>query len=288
MAESGGGYYLPHFFGLREACRRWGRVMKRKALVFDLDGTMYRGTEVIEGARSFVEKCQEKGVPFYFLTNNSMRTPQENVLHMEKMGYRHLKPEQFYNSAMASAEYVAGRSDRRKAWMVGQEGMRQALIENGFEITDENPDFVFIGLDKNADYRTYSKALSMLLNGAALVGTNKDRILAKPGGFEVGNGSVVALFEYASNQKSPDISKPAAVMADLFCRHFGLEKEDVILIGDNLETDIALGANAGIRTLMVESGVHRKEDIERLGITPDWVIRDLSEIEPEQLTDNIR
>ncbi|WP_283651205.1 HAD-IIA family hydrolase [Ileibacterium valens] len=255
-----------------------------KTLVFDLDGTLYRGTEPIESGVRLVNEAMKKKIPVLFLTNNSMRTPEENVAHMEKMGYHNLLPEQFYNSAMAAAEYVAAHEEGTKAFYIGQNGMKQALLDNGFTITDEKPDFVFVGLDKNADYAAYSKALDMLLNGAKLIGTNKDRILAKPGGFEVGNGSVVALFEYAINQKSPDISKPSPVMMDLFCRHFGLKPEDILLIGDNLETDIALGFNSNVKTLMVESGVHHRQDIERLNIHPDWVIGDLSEVSPEQLT----
>lgn len=255
-----------------------------KTLVFDLDGTCYRGSELIPGAKKLVDEAIEKQIPFLFLTNNSMRTPEENVVYMEKMGYRNLKPEQFYNSAMAAAEFVAAKEGSKKAWYIGENGMKQALEDNGFEITEEKPDYVFVGLDKKADYRKYSKALDLLLNGAKLIGTNKDRILAKPGGFEVGNGSVVAMFEYALNQKSPDISKPSPVMMDLFCRHFDLKKEDLILIGDNLETDIALGQNSGIQTLMVESGVHHRDDIDRLKIYPDQVVSDLSEVSAEQLT----
>lgn len=258
----------------------------RKTLVFDLDGTLYRGKEPIREGIEFVEKCQEQGIPFLFLTNNSMRTPQENVLHMEKMGYKNLRPEQFYNSAMAAAQYAAEQFDERKAWFIGQNGMKEALEQNGFEITDQKPDFVFVGLDKTAGYTDYSKALAFLLDGARLIGTNKDRILNKPGGFEVGNGSVVALFEYATDRKSPDIAKPSPVMAELFCRHFHLNPEEIVLIGDNLETDIALGANSGIQTLFVESGVHHEPDIERLGIRPDLHAQSLADADPVQLSAN--
>lgn len=247
-----------------------------KSIVFDLDGTMYRGTEIIPGARKFLEACQEEQIPVYFLTNNSMRTPKENAEHMEKMGYTGIRPEQFFNSAMASAMYAREHFEGNKAWYIGAGGMKEALETHGFEITEENPDFVFIGLDKKADYAKYSKALSFLLNGARLIGTNKDRILAKPGGFEVGNGSVVALFEYATGTKSPDIAKPSGVMLDLFLKHFQLNRDDVILVGDNLETDIALGYLNQVETVFVTTGVHSGPDIERLQIFPDHITEDLS------------
>ena len=77
-----------------------------KTLVFDLDGTMYRGTQIIESAHQFLDYCILKKIPFIFLTNNSMRTPQENVKHMEDMGYTNIEPSMFYNSAMAACQYV--------------------------------------------------------------------------------------------------------------------------------------------------------------------------------------
>ena len=246
-----------------------------KTLLFDLDGTMYRGDAIIESAKLFLEACQKQNIPYLFLTNNSMRTREENVAHMEKMGYQGIKAEQFYNSAMASAQYVKVHYSGDKAYYLGKAGLEQALKEEGFNITDQDPDFVFVGLNKEATYREYSQALTFLLKGAKLIGTNQDRVLAKPDGFEMGNGSVVAMFEYATNQKSPDIAKPHTPILDLCLQHFHLQKEDVILIGDNLETDIILGKNAGVETLFVQTGVHTVQDIPRLGIEPDHVVSDL-------------
>ena len=217
-----------------------------KTLVFDLDGTMYRGTQIIESAHQFLDYCIQKDIPFIFLTNNSMRTPQENVKHMEEMGYTNIKPEMFYNSAMAASQYVKKHYEGNKAYYIGKQGMKDALNQEGFIIDDENPDFVFIGLDKDATYASYSKALSLILNGAKIIGTNNDRILAKPGGFEVGNGSVVDMFEYAANQKSPRIGKPNRVILDLCLEYFGLKEDEIVLIGDNLETDIKLGYEQNI------------------------------------------
>ena len=209
-----------------------------KTLVFDLDGTMYRGTQIIESAHQFLDYCIQNKIPFIFLTNNSMRTPQENVKHMQDMGYTNIEPSMFYNSAMAACQYVKKHYKGNRAYYIGKQGMKDALDQEGFIVDDENPDFVFIGLDKDATYKSYSKALSLILNGAKIIGTNNDRILAKPGGFEVGNGSVVDMFEYATNQKSPRIGKPNRTILDLCLEYFGLKEDEIILIGDNLETDI--------------------------------------------------
>ncbi len=249
-----------------------------KTLIFDLDGTMYRGNQVIETAKLFLTYCQTHDIPFLFLTNNSMRTPAENVQHMEKMGYSNLLTSSFYNSAMASCEYVCEHYEGRKAFYIGKDGMKQALLENGFEITTDHPDFVFVGLDKEATYESYSNALKYLLDGAKLIGTNSDWILASPNGFELGNGSIVAMFEYATKQKSPKIAKPYAPILNYCLQHYSLKKEDVLLLGDNLGTDIRLGYENGIDTVFVETGVHTRQDIETFGIKPKYTVSNLMEL----------
>lgn len=137
---------------------------------------------------------------------------------------------------------------------------------------------MFVGLDKQATYEKYSKALQYLLKGAILVGTNSDRLLATGDTYAVGNGSIVHMFEYASGQKSMAIGKPNAPILLEALEYFNLKKEDCILIGDNLETDIALGVNENVQTILVLSGVHQINDIERLKIVPDKVIERLDEL----------
>lgn len=252
--------------------------MNMKTLLLDLDGTMYRGTAIISSAKQFLDLCISSKVPYIFLTNNSMRTPQMNVEHMVKMGYTHIEPSQFYNSAMASCEYVKDKYTGNKAYYIGKDGMKQALLDTGFTITEDHPDFVFIGLNKDANYSMYSKALQFCLDGARLIGTNKDRILASPNGFEMGNGSIVAMFEYATSTISPDIAKPNAPILNYCLQHYHLKKEDVILVGDNLETDILLGKNNDVQTIFVETGIHTRKDIQRLEIYPDIVVSNLMEL----------
>ncbi|EOS60529.1 TIGR01457 family HAD hydrolase [Firmicutes bacterium M10-2] len=250
-----------------------------KTLVLDLDGTMYRGTKIIDSAKKFIDLCVEKKVPYVFLTNNSMRTREENAEHMQKMGYEHITSDMFFNSAMASAKYARKYLKGNKACFIGKNGMRQALLDEGFELVEQQPDFVFIGLNKDMTYDGYSAMLHHLLQGAKLIGTNDDRILAKEDGFEVGNGSVVKLFEYATGQTSPKIAKPHTPILDLCLEYFGLKKDEIILVGDNLETDIALGYNTGVETFFVETGVHQREDIEKIGVKPTHIGRDLLEFD---------
>lgn len=249
-----------------------------KTCLIDLDGTMYCGDTLIPGAKIFIDWMLAQGHAFLFLTNNATRTRAENAAHMEKLGYRGILPSHFFTSAMASAAYVAKRSDRRRAYYIGMAGLEEALLEQGFELVKEQADFVFVGLDKTADYRRYSDALKQLLDGARLIGTNTDRLIATSQGFDIGNGSIMNMFEYASSQTSPRIGKPYAPILELALDKLQLAKEDVVVIGDNLETDIRLGFDHGVETVFVTSGVHQREDIARLGVYPDHVVDDLREL----------
>ncbi len=249
-----------------------------KTYLIDLDGTMYRGTKIIPEAKVFLDYLLANELPFLFLTNNAKRTKQQNVEHMEKMGYTGIKPEHFFTSSMAAARYVAKRFAGRRAQYVGQDGLKEALLDEGFTIEDERVDFVFVGLDTSGDYMKYSGVLKYLLNGARLIGTNSDRLLAQADGFSIGNGSIVAMFEYACGQVSPKIGKPYQPILEECLEKYHLQKQDVIMVGDNLETDIKLGSDGGVETVFVTSGVHGEADVEKLQIYPDHTVTSLCEL----------
>lgn len=253
-------------------------VIKMKTLLLDLDGTMYRGTQIMEGGKELISALQKQGHQYLFLTNNSKRTQLQNVAHMEQMGYTGLKPTDFFTSAMAAAIYARKHYTQRNAYYIGEAGLKEALLQEGFTLVEDDPDIVFIGLDQNADYHKYSKAVNALANGAILIGTNHDRLLAQPNGFALGNGSVVAMMEYASGQKSPCIGKPYAPILEEALAYLGCDKEAVMLVGDNLETDIKLGVDQGVETAFVLGGVHTQKDIERLQIHPDHILKSLYDL----------
>ena len=165
----------------------------KKTYFIDLDGTMYRGSQIIEGAKEFIDTLTKRGERFVFLTNNAKRTKRQNVEHMEQMGFTGIREEHFFTSSMAAARYAAAHYEGRNVWYIGQDGLREALEDNGFTVTEQDVDLVFVGLDNTGTYEKYSKALDFLLKGAKLIGTNNDRLLAQPGGFAVGNGSIVAM-----------------------------------------------------------------------------------------------
>lgn len=253
--------------------------MDKKCYLLDLDGTMYRGTQIIEGARIFVDYLIEHEMPFLFLTNNSGRTPRQAADHMLKLGYRGILPEHFYTSAMAASDTMIRRfPDKKRAYMIGAEGLREALIHNDYELVEDHADFVFVGLDRNGTYEKYSLALRQLLEGAVLVGTNNDRILLSEAGANCGNGSIVAMMEYASSQQAVKIGKPHPAIVEGVLAHLGMSADQVVIVGDNMETDILCGVNAGIETILVTTGVHSRTQAQEYSFSPSHIIEDLREL----------
>ncbi len=254
-------------------------MINNKFYMIDLDGTMYHGTNILPGAKEFINYLIKNKVQFIFLTNNSSRTQEQAAKHMLNMGFENIESSMFYTSAMAAADTISRLyPSKKKAAYIGEKGMRQALIDYDFVIEPDSPDFLFVGLDRQATYRDYSFALRALKKGAMLIGTNNDRILLSQDGINVGNGSVVAMFEYAANVEAFKIGKPHPAIIEGALRYCNVLKEDVIIIGDNLETDIKLGENAGIETILVTTGVNTMEDCYRLNIKPTYIIDKLSNL----------
>ena len=249
-----------------------------KTYIIDLDGTMYRGNTNIDGAREFIDYLHSKNLPYIFLTNNATRKKKQAKEHMLNLGFKDIKEDDFFTSAMATAKFIAKNYSEKKCFMIGENGLEEALKEWNFEFVQENADFVVVGLDRNATYRRYSEALHHILVGAKFIATNPDRLLANNGTFDIGNGAVIDMLEYASGVEAIKIGKPYQTILNILLEEKKLKKEDIILLGDNLETDIKLGYDARIETIMVCSGVHTEKDIDRLKVYPTKVVKNLREL----------
>ena len=249
-----------------------------KTYLIDLDGTMYSGNTNIDGAREFIDYLQEKGLPYIFLTNNATRTKTQAKEHMLNLGFKNIKEDDFFTSAIATAKYIAKNYSERKCFMIGESGLGEALKEENFIFVEDKVDFVVIGLDRKANYTKYSEALHHILAGAKFIATNSDRLLANNGLFDLGNGATVNMLEYASGVEAIKVGKPYQTILNILLEDKNLKKEDIVLLGDNLETDIKLGYEGNIETIMVCSGVHDENDIERLKVYPTKVVKNLREL----------
>ncbi|MCT1403833.1 TIGR01457 family HAD-type hydrolase [Paenibacillus sp. p3-SID867] len=254
---------------------------KPKGLLIDLDGTLYHGRYRIEGADLLIERLKEMQIPFLYVTNNSSRTPEQVAAHLMEMGIPAL-PEEVCTSSLAAAKYIAEESPGARVAMLGEEGLREALLSAGLNIVEQSPEYVIQGIDRSFHYEKLTRAVRWIQEGAASILTNPDLQLPSDTGLMPGAGSLGAAIEAASGVKPTVIGKPSSILMKFASDRLGLAPEDIYVIGDNIRTDIAAGAHAGCKTVLVMTGIttdlNMEAHMEATGVTPDFICRDLSEV----------
>lgn len=245
-----------------------------KGYLIDLDGTMYRGAEPIEAAREFVHRLVDKNIPYLFVTNNSSKTPEAVSDSLNQMGIS-CTSRQVITSSLATAKFIDREKKNASCYVIGEEGIISALKENGLKITDENPDYVVVGLDRNISYEKYAKAVIAVRDGATFISTNGDVAIPMERGLLPGNGALTSVVTVNTGVDPIFIGKPEKIIMKEAISVLGLPKEEILMIGDNYNTDIRAGINAGIDTLMVFTGVTPFEELPYLEVQPTHHVHSL-------------
>ncbi len=259
-----------------------------KGFLIDLDGTAYKGDNVILETIEFVNKCHNHNIKVLFLTNNASKTQEEIFAKLKNMGYK-LTKEEIYTSAMAIGEYFKNKN-LSDIYLIGDNGLkmefRQRNIKFYSDLHYENQEDlkviwklknVVIGYTNCLAYEDLACASLILKNNGNLFATNKDLKIPHSSGMIPGNGAFVNLLEEVGGVNSFVIGKPENVIMELALKKIGLNKEEVCMIGDNYHTDILSGINNGIDTIFVETGVHSFEDLTKFSKQPTYKLKNLSE-----------
>lgn len=253
-------------------------MKKYAGYMIDLDGTIYRGKEKIPAAKRFIERLQEHDIPFLFVTNNSTQAPIKVVENLANNFDIHVKEENVYTSALATADYIADLDkDKRSVYVIGELGLKQAILDKGFRFEETNPDYVVVGLDYDVTYHKFELATLAIKRGANFIGTNADTNLPNERGLVPGAGSVIALVECSTQQKATYIGKPETIIMEKALERLGLPKDEVVMVGDNYMTDIKAGINFGIDTMLVYTGVSTRELVRKQEIAPTIELGSLDE-----------
>jgi NagD protein len=250
--------------------------MKHGYLI-DMDGVLYRGSELIPGADTFIERLREDGVPFRLLTNNSQRTRRDVAAKLARMGIG-VEEEHVFTSAMATARFLAQQKPGGTAFVIGEGGLLTALHENGYAVVDHEPDYVVVGEGRTFNLELVEAAVRMILGGAKLIATNLDPNCPTQDGLRPGCGAMAAMLEIATGVRAFSVGKPSAVMMRAARKELGLTTEQTTMIGDTMETDILGGVQLGFHTVLVLSGGTRPEDLQRYAYRPDVVVGSLAEL----------
>jgi len=250
--------------------------------LIDMDGVIYRGSELIPGADRFIRELVELELPFFFLTNNSQRTRRDVVTKLHRLGID-VAESHIFTCAMATARFLATQKPGGTAYVIGEGGLLHALHENGYSIVDHDPDYVVVGEGRTVTYEMVETAIRMVINGAKLIATNLDPNCPTQAGLRPGCGAIVAMLETATGRRAFSVGKPSAVMMRAARKELGLDASRTTMIGDTMETDILGAVQLGYRAVLVLSGGTSRADLAAFAYRPDLVVESIAEISAAEL-----
>jgi 4-nitrophenyl phosphatase len=255
-------------------------------LIIDMDGVLWRGDTPLPGLVEFFAFLRQQGIDFILATNNASRSPEQYVAKLARFGVE-ISTGSVLTSAQATAAYLAGIAPPgTPVYPVGTEGVRQALEQHGFVLTEEQAAYVVVGWDQQLTWDKLATAALLIHNGAGFIGTNPDPSFPLVQGPVPGNGAQLAALEVTTGVAPTVIGKPEPWMYQEAMRRMGASPGTTAMIGDRLSTDILGGIRAGVTTVLVLSGITAEADLAASSIKPDLVyanIEELTRIWTEQL-----
>jgi NagD protein len=256
------------------------KLRQKKAFICDMDGVIYHGKELLPGVKEFVDWLKAENKKFLFLTNSSAKTLRELSEKLARMGLE-VDESHFYTSARATAAFLASQKPKGTAYVIGDAGIINALYDEGYSIDDTNPDYVVVSESDNYDYARISKATKLVNEGARLIGTNPDLTGPVEGGVIVpATGALVAPIELATGCKAYFVGKPNPLMMRNALKKLECRREETVIVGDRMDTDMIAGIEAEIATALVLSGVSTRESPKMFAYRPDYILNGVGDIVP--------
>ncbi len=249
-----------------------------KAFVIDMDGVLFRGKTILPGAHAFIQMLQQKDIPYVLLTNNSTLTLSQYVEKLRSMDI-YVPAGRILTSAVATALYLSRHAPAgARMYAVGMAGLEEALQEQGFVLTSEDPEYVVVGLDRTISYEKLCVATLAIRAGATFVATNPDRTIPTERGILPGAGAILAAIQAATDVEPEIVGKPQRRAFETALQKLQTAPEETAMVGDRLETDILGGARAGLRTILVLTGVTTRTDLAEAAVQPDLIFENLEEL----------
>jgi len=253
-------------------------IRSKKAYIIDMDGVIYHGNQLLKGAKEFVQWMDDNNKSFLFLTNSSERSPLELSQKLFRLGIE-VEPNHFYTSALATASFLAAQCPGGSVYVIGEPGLIQALYDQGFTMNNVNPDYVVVGEGRGYNLEALERAVKLVDGGARLIGTNSDKSGPIEGGVNApACGALVAPIELATEKKAYFVGKPNPLMMRHGMRRLNSLQAETAIIGDRMDTDIQAGVESEIETILVLSGVTKREDISLFPYQPRHVLEGVFEI----------
>lgn len=254
-------------------------LKSKKLFLLDMDGTIYLDNNLFERVTDFLKYIKDIGGKYVFMTNNSSKSVDKYIEKLGSLGIPSVKDD--YLTSTDATILALKKKKYNKIYALGTTSFKAQLNAAGLPITDElndDIDCLCMGFDTELTFKKLEDACKLLNKDIDYIATNPDWVCPTEYGYVPDCGSVSAMIFNATKKKPKFIGKPEPEMALLSMEKFGFKKEETVVIGDRLYTDIACGKNAGISTIFVLSGEGTVDDIERYNVHPDFIYDDIKRL----------
>jgi NagD protein len=253
------------------------KIQSKKGFICDMDGVIYHGNKLLPGVKEFIDWLNRENKKYLFLTNSSERTPKELQDKLSRMGID-VDENVFYTSALATSYFLSNQIPGGTAYVIGDAGLINALYKAGYTMNNIDPDYVVIGESRTYSYEKIEHAINLVLRGARLIGTNPDLTGPVENGIVPATKALMAPIELSTGKKAYYLGKPNPLMMRIALKKLGIPREDTVIIGDRMDTDIIAGIESEIDTLLVLSGISTREMIHNFPYRPHFVLNGVGDI----------
>jgi NagD protein len=245
--------------------------------LMDMDGVLVHEQRAVPGAADFLARLREAGRPFLVLTNNSIYTPRDLAARLAASGLE-VPEAAIWTSALATARFLSEQRPEGSAFVVGEAGLTTALHDAGYTLTERDPDYVVLGETRTYSFERITQAIRLVQAGARFIATNPDATGPSPEGPLPATGAVAALITRATGAEPYYVGKPNPLMMRSALNALDAHSESTVMIGDRMDTDVVAGLEAGLRTVLVLTGVTQEEETERFPYRPTRIVGSIAEL----------
>lgn len=265
------------------------RLQEKKLWILDMDGTVYLGNRLFEETLPFLERIKRSGASYLFFTNNAARSKDTYVRRLSSMGIP-AQPEDILTSGETILSFLTRHRKGHKVYLVGTTDLSAAFKKAGIELwepkpkadpfqkeerEEDEPDVVVVSFDTSLTYEKLDTACRLIRHGAEFLSTHPDFNCPVEGGFIPDSGAICALVTASTGKTPRYFGKPYEDVVRQIEEHTGLSRKDMVVVGDRLYTDIALGTRNGMDAVLVLSGETTREDLEGSSVIPDFVVENV-------------
>jgi NagD protein len=252
-------------------------IKLKAGFIIDMDGVIYHGNKLLPGVTDFLTWLEESGKKYLFLTNSSERTPKELQEKLKRLGII-VGEDHFYTSALATASFLSNQKPNGSAYIIGDAGLIHALYSVGYTVNNVNPDYVVVGDTHSYNFEKIELAINLVIKGAKLIGTNSDISGPVENGITPSTKALIAPIEIATGKKAYYVGKPNPLMMRIALKRLGVKREDAIVIGDRMDTDVRCGLESEIDTLLVLSGITDRNGIDQFPYRPHYILNGIIDL----------